>query len=32
MIMAFVNHDKWNALPKNYQAILEQACAYANSG
>ena len=30
MLMAFVNLDKWNALPKNYQAILEQAGAYAN--
>jgi TRAP-type mannitol/chloroaromatic compound transport system substrate-binding protein len=30
MIMAMFNTDKWNALPKNYQAILEQAAAYAN--
>ena len=30
MIMAIFNLDKWNALPKNYQAILEQAAAYAN--
>ena len=25
MLMAFVNLDKWNALPKHYQAVLEQA-------
>jgi TRAP-type mannitol/chloroaromatic compound transport system substrate-binding protein len=31
MIMAFVNLDKWNALPKNYKAILEQAGHYANT-
>lgn len=31
MISAFVNMDKWNALPKHYQAILEQASAYANN-
>jgi TRAP-type mannitol/chloroaromatic compound transport system substrate-binding protein len=31
MIFAFVNIDKWNSLPKNYQAILEQAGAYANT-
>ena len=30
MLMAMVNLDKWNALPKHYQAILEQAGAYAN--
>jgi len=30
MIAAFVNLDKWNALPKSYQAILAQAAAYAN--
>jgi TRAP-type mannitol/chloroaromatic compound transport system substrate-binding protein len=31
MLFAFVNQDKWNALPKNYQAILEQAGALANA-
>jgi TRAP-type mannitol/chloroaromatic compound transport system substrate-binding protein len=31
MIFAFVNMDKWNSLPKNYQAVLEQASAYANT-
>ena len=31
MIMAFVNLDKWNALPKSYQAVLEQAGVYANT-
>ena len=31
MLMAFVNQDKWNALPKHYQAILEQAGHYANN-
>jgi len=31
MIFAFINIDKWNSLPKNYQAILEQAGAYANT-
>jgi len=30
MIMAMFNTEKWNALPKNYKAILEQAAAYAN--
>jgi TRAP-type mannitol/chloroaromatic compound transport system substrate-binding protein len=30
MIFAFVNLEKWNALPKNYQAVIEQAAAYAN--
>jgi TRAP-type mannitol/chloroaromatic compound transport system substrate-binding protein len=30
MIGAFINLDKWNALPKNYQAILKQSAAYAN--
>ena len=32
MIFAFINLDKWNALPKSYQAILQQAAAYANTG
>jgi TRAP-type mannitol/chloroaromatic compound transport system substrate-binding protein len=31
MLLAYVNLDKWNALPKYYQAILEQAGHYANS-
>ena len=31
MLFAFVNLDKWNALPKAYQAILEQAGHYANT-
>ena len=31
MLFAFVNLDKWNALPKSYQAVLENACAHANS-
>jgi TRAP-type mannitol/chloroaromatic compound transport system substrate-binding protein len=31
MLLAFVNLDKWNALPKHYQAILEQAGHYANT-
>jgi TRAP-type mannitol/chloroaromatic compound transport system substrate-binding protein len=30
MINAFVNLDKWNALPKHYQKTLELAAAYAN--
>jgi TRAP-type mannitol/chloroaromatic compound transport system substrate-binding protein len=31
MLMAFVNQDKWNSLPKSYQAVLEQAGHYANT-
>jgi TRAP-type mannitol/chloroaromatic compound transport system substrate-binding protein len=31
MLFTFVNLDKWNALPKNYQAILEQAGHFANT-
>ncbi len=31
MLHAFVNLDKWNALPKHYQAVLEQAGHYANT-
>jgi TRAP-type mannitol/chloroaromatic compound transport system substrate-binding protein len=27
---AFINTDKWNALPKSYQAILRNACDRAN--
>jgi TRAP-type mannitol/chloroaromatic compound transport system substrate-binding protein len=31
MLLAFVNLDKWNTLPKHYQSILEQAGHYANT-
>jgi TRAP-type mannitol/chloroaromatic compound transport system substrate-binding protein len=31
MLSAFINLDKWNALPKSYQTILESAAAYANN-
>jgi TRAP-type mannitol/chloroaromatic compound transport system substrate-binding protein len=31
MLLAFVNLDKWNALPKSYQTILQQAGHYANT-
>ena len=31
MLVAFVNLDKWNALPKHYQAVLEQAGHKANN-
>jgi TRAP-type mannitol/chloroaromatic compound transport system substrate-binding protein len=31
MLLSFVNLDKWNALPKYYQAILEQAGHFANN-
>ena len=31
MLFAFVNLDKWNALPKHYQAVLEQAGHVANT-
>ena len=31
MLLAFVNLDKWNALPKYYQTVLEQAGHYANN-
>jgi TRAP-type mannitol/chloroaromatic compound transport system substrate-binding protein len=31
MLLAFINQDKWNALPKNYQAVLEQAGHYASN-
>ena len=31
MLFAFVNLDKWNALPKHYQAVLEQAGYHANT-
>jgi TRAP-type mannitol/chloroaromatic compound transport system substrate-binding protein len=26
-----INMDKWNELPKNYQGIVKDACAYANT-
>ncbi|MBS0529118.1 MAG: TRAP transporter substrate-binding protein DctP, partial [Proteobacteria bacterium] len=31
MLLAFVNLDKWNSLPKYYQHILELAGQYANN-
>ena len=31
MIHAFCNLEKWNSLPKNYQAIVSNACANANT-
>jgi TRAP-type mannitol/chloroaromatic compound transport system substrate-binding protein len=31
MLLAFVNLDKWNALPKYYQSVLEQAGHQANN-
>jgi TRAP-type mannitol/chloroaromatic compound transport system substrate-binding protein len=31
MLLAFINLDKWNALPKSYQNILEQAGHLANN-
>ena len=31
MLLAFINLDKWNALPKAYQSLLEQAGHYANN-
>ena len=31
MISIFTNMDKWNSLPKHYQAILESCAAYANN-
>jgi TRAP-type mannitol/chloroaromatic compound transport system substrate-binding protein len=31
MIFAFINLDKWNSLPRSYQAVLEQAAAFANN-
>ena len=30
-VHAFCNLDKWNSLPKNYQAIINNACANANT-
>ena len=31
MLLAMVNLEKWNALPKYYQSVLEQAGHYANN-
>src|SRR5215472_15823785 len=31
MIHAFCNLEKWTSLPKNYHAIVNAACAYANT-
>ena len=31
MVHAFANLEKWNSLPKNYQAILTNATAHANT-
>jgi TRAP-type mannitol/chloroaromatic compound transport system substrate-binding protein len=31
MLLAIVNLEKWNSLPKNYQSLLEQAGHYANN-
>jgi len=31
VIHAFVNLDKWNALPKHYQTVLQDACSFANT-
>ena len=31
MINVFINLDKWNALPKAYQSVLEHAAAYCNN-
>ena len=31
MLLSFVNLEKWNALPKYYQSVLEQAGHYANN-
>jgi TRAP-type mannitol/chloroaromatic compound transport system substrate-binding protein len=31
MLLSFVNLDKWNALPKFYRSVLEQAGHYANN-
>src|SRR5712692_3822164 len=30
-VHAFCNLEKWNSLPRNYQAIIESAAAHANS-
>jgi TRAP-type mannitol/chloroaromatic compound transport system substrate-binding protein len=31
MLLSFINLDKWNALPKHYQSVLEQAGQTSNS-
>ncbi len=31
ILLTFVNLDKWNALPKYYQSVLQQAGQYANN-
>src|ERR1700689_3533605 len=31
MLLSIVNLDKWNALPKYYQSLLEQGGDYANN-
>ena len=31
MVHSFVNLEKWNSLPKNYQASLANACEAANN-
>jgi len=31
VVHAVINLDKWNSLPKAYQSILEDACAWSNS-
>ncbi len=31
MLWMYMNLDKWNALPKSYQAVLAAACAEANN-
>ena len=31
MLLSLVNLDKWNALPKHYQSVLEHAGHYANN-
>lgn len=31
VIHSFVNLDKWNNLPKQYQAVLKDACSFANT-
>jgi TRAP-type mannitol/chloroaromatic compound transport system substrate-binding protein len=30
-VHAFCNLDKWNSLPKSYQAVIDAACGYANT-
>ena len=31
MTLAYINLDKWNSLPKSYQAVLAQSCQYASN-